>query len=342
MTGQDAAAGGGDSEILLEVDGLETRFASRRGSVKAVDGLSFRLRRGRTLCIVGESGSGKTVSSLSLMRLIEPPGRITGGRVLFKGRDLLALPEPEMEAVRGDEMAMVFQDPMTSLNPSFRIGRQIAESLMVHKALGPAEARRCALALMAQVGIPDPEARYDSYPHQFSGGMRQRALIAGAIACDPELLIADEPTTALDVTIQLQILKLLRGIQRRLGSALILVTHDLGVVAAMADEVMVMYAGRMVEYGSVEAIFEAPQHPYTQGLLRSMVRLEERRDSPLQPIPGLPPSLAELPAGCSFHPRCAQAFGPCGVEEPALRAGPRGDPVACHLVSPPGPGGDGR
>jgi oligopeptide/dipeptide ABC transporter ATP-binding protein len=322
-------------DVILEVQGLRTQFSMRQGVLKAVDNLSFSLGRGRTLCIVGESGSGKTVTALSIMRLIDPPGRIVEGRALFKGQDILSLSEEEIERIRGDQIAMIFQDPMTSLNPAFTIGQQIAEGMVVHLGLDERQARKRAIELMGQVGIADPEERYGDYPHQFSGGMRQRVLIAGAIACDPELLIADEPTTALDVTIQMQILKLLRRIQQRLGSALILVTHDLGVVAAMADEVMVMYAGRMVEYGSVHSIFESPQHPYTQGLLRSVVRLEDRHDRELAPIPGLPPDLAALPPGCSFRPRCELAMEECAERFPDFRLGPSGNPVACHLVQGP-------
>lgn len=319
-------------DIILEVEGLQTQFRLKSGVVRAVDGVSFSLRESRTLCIVGESGSGKTVTSLSLMRLIDPPGRIVGGRVTLRGRDLLALSEDEMEQVRGDRMAMVFQDPMTSLNPAFRIGDQIAEGMIVHQGIAEAEARKRTIELLAQVGIPHPEARFRDYPHQFSGGMRQRVLIAGAIACGPELLIADEPTTALDVTIQAQILRLLKDIQRTLNSALILVTHDLGVVAAMADEVMVMYAGKVVEYGEVTRIFENPQHPYTQGLLGSLVRLDDARDSALRPIPGMPPDLAALPPGCSFQPRCPHAVERCLASEPALQLGQDGHRAACHLV----------
>ncbi len=323
-----------DSDLLLEVDSLCTQFRLKTGVLKAVDGLNFSLRRGRTLCIVGESGSGKTVTALSIMRLIDPPGQITAGRVLYKNRDLLDLSEREMEQIRGDQIAMVFQDPMTSLNPSFRIGRQIAEGMKVHKGLSEDAALRQAVELMGQVGIPDPESRLMDFPHQFSGGMRQRVLIAAAIACGPDLLIADEPTTALDVTIQAQILRLLKDVQRRLNSSLILVTHDLGIVAAMADDVMVMYAGRMVEFGEVGRVFEAPQHPYTQGLLSSLLRLEDDADSPLNPIQGLPPDLAALPSGCSFHPRCGQAIDRCVRDRPELRSAARGNPVACHLVAP--------
>ena len=318
--------------VILEVEDLRTHFRLKTGMLKAVDGLSFSLRAGRTLCIVGESGSGKTVTSLSIMRLIDPPGRIVGGRLLYRGRDLMQLSEPEMEKVRGDRIAMVFQDPMSSLNPSFRVGSQIAEGMMEHRDMSEKAARERTIELMSRVGIPQPEARFRDYPHQFSGGMRQRVLIAGAIACEPDLLIADEPTTALDVTIQAQILRLLRDIQRTLGSALILVTHDLGVVAAMADDVMVMYAGKVVEYGDVRTIFARPAHPYTKGLLSSLVRLDDTRDSALQPIPGLPPDLARLPAGCSFQPRCPVAVAACRENYPALRPSSEGHLVACHLV----------
>jgi len=320
-------------ETLLEVRGLCTEFKTKAGILKAVDGVTFSLLPGRTVGIVGESGSGKTVTALSIMRLVDLPGRIVAGEVNYKGRDLLKLSEAEIEALRGDEIAMIFQDPMTSLNPVFRIGRQIAEGLITHQGFNEHEARRQTIELMSQVGIPEPELRYDDYPHQFSGGMRQRVLIAGAIACEPALLIADEPTTALDVTIQTQILKLIRSIQRRLGSALMLVTHDLGVVAAMADDVVVMYAGRIVECGSVEQIFHHPRHPYTQGLLRSLVRLEDARDSPLNPIPGLPPNLSELPTGCSFHPRCPVAEARCRVDVPVLKSTPGATSAACLLAS---------
>ncbi len=318
---------------ILQVEGLRTHFTTRRGVIKAVDGLSFGVEAGKTLCIVGESGSGKTVSSLSIMRLVDLPGRIVDGRILYRGTDLLALDEAELEKIRGDRIGMVFQDPMTSLNPAFRIGDQIAEGMLIHQKIDKAEARRRTIELLSQVGIPHPEARYDDYPHQFSGGMRQRVLIASAIACRPEILIADEPTTALDVTIQAQILKLLKEVQRDLNSALVLVTHDLGVVAAMADYVMVMYAGRMVEYADVETIFERPRHPYTQGLLESVIRLEDTREAELEPIPGMPPDLSRLPAGCSFAPRCPSAAEVCVERYPELRGSANGHRVACHLVS---------
>jgi len=318
---------------ILRVEGLRTHFTTRHGTIKAVDGLSFSLEAGKTLCIVGESGSGKTVSSLSIMRLVDLPGRIVEGRVMYRDTDLLALDEAAMERIRGDRIGMVFQDPMTSLNPAFRIGDQIAEGMLIHQQIDKAEARERTLELLLKVGIPQPEARYDDYPHQFSGGMRQRVLIASAIACRPDILIADEPTTALDVTIQAQILKLLKDVQRDLDSAMILVTHDLGVVAAMADDVMVMYAGRMIEYADVETIFKRPRHPYTQGLLDSVIRLEDTRDVALTPIPGVPPDLSQLPAGCSFAPRCPVATGVCSERYPALHGRQGKHQVACHLVT---------
>ena len=321
------------ADTILRVEGLRTHFTTRRGVIKAVDGLSFDLKAGKTLCIVGESGSGKTVSSLSIMRLVDLPGRIVDGRILYRDTDLLALDEVEMEKIRGDRIGMVFQDPMTSLNPVFPIGDQIAEGMLIHQKIGKAEARKRTLGLLSQVGIPHPEARYGDYPHQFSGGMRQRVLIASAIACRPDILITDEPTTALDVTIQAQILKLLKEVQRDLNSALVLVTHDLGVVAAMADYVMVMYAGRMVEYADVGTIFAQPRHPYTRGLLDSLIRLEDSREAELTPIVGMPPDLSRLPKGCSFAPRCPSATDVCLGQYPELRGNANGHRIACHLVS---------
>ena len=321
------------ADALLRVEDLRTYFELDAGTLRAVDGVSFTLSSGRVLCIVGESGSGKSATALSIMRLIDPPGRIVGGHVLFKDKDLTRLSEREMEALRGNRIGMVFQNPMTSLDPSFRIGEQIAETLITHERLAPAEARRRAIELLRLVGIPDAERRYDDYPHQFSGGMRQRVLIAAAIACKPDVLIADEPTTALDVTIQAQILRLLADLQRRLGSAMVLITHDLGVVAAMADEVLVMYAGRVVELADVDTIFHSPKHPYTWGLLQSLVRLEDARDTALQPIAGAPPNLVDLPPGCPFQPRCAHAIDRCATDEPALRALGDGHRVACHLAA---------
>jgi oligopeptide/dipeptide ABC transporter ATP-binding protein len=315
---------------LLQVEDLRTHFALRDGTLKAVDGVSFAAMPGRTLCLVGESGSGKSVTALSVMRLIDPPGRIVGGRILFNGRDLMQLTETEMEEVRGNRIGMVFQNPMTSLDPSFRIGDQIAETILTHERISKDEAKLRALKLLQSVGIPDAAQRYRDYPHQFSGGMRQRVLIATAIACLPDVLIADEPTTALDVTIQAQILKLLRELQRRMNSSLLLITHDLGVVAAMADEVMVMYAGRVVEHADVDTIFHAPRHPYTIGLLQSLIRLEDSRQSSLWPIPGAPPSPIDLPSGCSFRPRCRRAFERCDVEVPSLVRLSDDHCVACH------------
>jgi oligopeptide/dipeptide ABC transporter ATP-binding protein len=321
---------GAPAETVLRVEDLRTQFVRDGRVLRAVDGLSFSLAAGSVLGIVGESGSGKTVTALSILRLIDPPGRIAGGRVLYRERDLLALPEREMEAIRGDRIAMVFQDPMTSLNPAFTVGAQIAEGMILHHRTPAAEARRRAIELMGLVGIPQPAARYDEFPHRFSGGMRQRALIAAAIACRPDILIADEPTTALDVTIQAQILKLLHRVQRELGSAMILVTHDLGVVAAMADAVMVMYAGRMVETADVASLFARPLHPYTRGLMQSIIRLEDSRATRLRPIPGLPPDLSELPSGCRYRTRCPLAVARCATEDPAVRELAPGHRVACH------------
>ncbi len=320
------------SKPLLQVDGLKTHFKLRTGTLKAVDGLSFALHPGRVLCIVGESGSGKSVTARSIMRLIQPPGRIVEGAVSFDGEDLLALDERRMEDLRGNRIGMIFQDPMTSLNPVFTIGEQIAETLVVHKGVSREDARRRAVELIRLVGIPEPERRLTDYPHQFSGGMRQRVLIAIAIACEPDLLIADEPTTALDVTIQAQILGLLADIRRKLGSAMILITHDLGVVSVMADDVLVMYSGKMVEYGDVKTIFHKPRHPYTAGLLDSIIRLDEPKDSELRSIPGLPPVPVDPPPGCAFRDRCARAYAPCGERDPVPMATRTGSVAACHAV----------
>ena len=322
-------------EPILVVENLKSYFHLRSGLLKAVDGLSFALRPGRVLAIVGESGSGKSVTALSLLRLLDPPGRIEGGRLLYRGRDLMDLSEVEMEHdIRGNRIAMVFQDPMTSLNPSFTIGEQIAEGIVAHRDASNSEAKKHAIELLRLVGIANPEARYGDYPHQFSGGMRQRVLIATAIACEPDVLIADEPTTALDVTIQAQILKLLNEIQHRLGSAMLLITHDLGVVAAMADEVLVMYAGRMVEFGDVESVFREPRHPYTQALFDSLIELEDDRDKPLMPISGAPAIPVDLPPGCPFQPRCPHAIGQCETEYPWPCDTGDGHTAACHLIAP--------
>jgi oligopeptide/dipeptide ABC transporter ATP-binding protein len=306
---------------LLEVKNLTTEFVTRGGVVRAVDGVSWDVREGETVALVGESGCGKSVSALSVMRLVAAPaGRIVGGQVLFKGRDLLALSEEEMRRVRGREIAMVFQEPMTSLNPVLTIGRQLTEGLEIHLGLGRERARRRAEELLAMVGIPDPARRLTQYPHQFSGGMRQRMMIAMALACEPSLILADEPTTALDVTIQAQILELMRDLSRRFGVAMLIITHNLGVVARYADRVNVMYAGRIVERGSARAIYRDPRHPYTLGLLRSVPRLDEPRRARLEPIEGQPPDLTRLGRGCAFAPRCGFRVGRCEAEAPALAA----------------------
>jgi oligopeptide/dipeptide ABC transporter ATP-binding protein len=302
---------------LLEVRNLRTSFLTTSGVVRAVDGVSWNVEEGETVALVGESGCGKSVSALSIMRLVAPPaGRIEGGEVLYKGRDLLKLSEAEMRKVRGREIAMVFQEPMTSLNPVLSIGRQLTEGLEIHRNLRREEARARAIELLAMVGIPDPERRLAQYPHHFSGGMRQRMMIAMALACNPSLILADEPTTALDVTIQAQILELMRDLSRRLGVAMLIITHNLGVVARYADRVNVMYAGRIIEQASAGEIYANPRHPYTLGLLRSVPRLDEPRRARLDPIQGQPPDLTRLPQGCSFSPRCAYRVARCSEAPP--------------------------
>src|SRR5690349_18398851 len=303
-------------------------FMTSAGRVQAVDGVSWDIAEGETVALVGESGCGKSVSALSIMRLVAAPaGRIEAGTILFKGRDLLKLSEAEMQRVRGREIAMVFQEPMTSLNPVLTIGRQLTEGLEIHMKMDRAAARARAVELLGMVGIPDPERRLDQYPHQFSGGMRQRMMIAMALACNPSLILADEPTTALDVTIQAQILELMRSLSRKLGVAMLIITHNLGVVARYADRVNVMYAGRIIERATAREIYANPRHPYTLGLLRSVPRLDEPRRARLQPIPGQPPDLSRLPGGCSFAPRCAYAIDRCRREEPPL------EPVSAEHVS---------
>jgi oligopeptide transport system ATP-binding protein len=300
------------------VHDLKTQFFTPEGVVKAVDGVSFELSAGETLGIVGESGSGKSVTALSLMRLIPPPGRVVGGRVMYDGNDLTKLSEAEMQGIRGESIAMIFQDPMTSLNPVFRVGWQVGEPLVLHRAESKAKAFASAIAVLAKVGIPSPGDRARDYPHHFSGGMRQRAMIAMGLTTTPKVLIADEPTTALDVTIQAQILELLRNVNREFGTATILITHNLGVVAGMCERVMVMYAGRIVESGPTEDVFAHPKHPYTWSLLRSIPRLDADRREALKPIEGLPPDLIDLPTGCAFHPRCPFAVDRCSRDTPAL------------------------
>ena len=313
---------------LLAIENLRTVFRSSAGDLPAVDGVSVSVEAGRTLGIVGESGCGKSVLSLSIMRLVPRPGRIVSGSIRFQGRDLLALPEAEMRSLRGGSIGMIFQEPMTSLNPVHSVGRQITEAIRAHRALSPAAARDLAIDSLRRVRIPAPEKRFDEYPHQLSGGMRQRVMIAMALSCEPKLLIADEPTTALDVTIQAQILDLLRTLQSETGMAIILITHDLGVVAEMADEVAVMYAGRVVETGPVGAVFGDAQHPYTLGLFGSVPRLDGDSRSLLAIEGTVPPPFA-LPPGCRFNPRCGFASDRCRAEAPALRALGPGHRAAC-------------
>ncbi|TAM77274.1 ABC transporter ATP-binding protein [bacterium] len=316
---------------LLEVKDLQTNFYSEDGVVRAVNGLSFELEPGSTLGIVGESGSGKSVTSLSIMRLIpNPPGKIEGGSILFRGQELLTKSEAEMRKIRGHEIAMIFQDPMTSLNPVLTVGDQIAETVRLHLKLGRKAATERAIEMLRLVRIPSPEARVHDYPHQFSGGMRQRVMIAMALSCDPSLLIADEPTTALDVTIQAQILDLMRELQARRNSAIILITHDLGVVAEICQRVLVMYAGNMVEYGTADQIFKDPKHPYTQGLLESVPRLDDRESKRLIPIEGQPPNLLRMPAGCAFAPRCKYRMPICDEPVPLYDFGD-GHVARCFL-----------
>jgi peptide/nickel transport system ATP-binding protein len=294
-------------EPLLRVEDLRVEFSTEDGIVHAVDGITYEVRTGRTLGIVGESGSGKTVASLTTLGLTQRQGAIVSGRILFEGRDLLKLGEEELRAVRGNEIAMIFQDPLSSLHPLYRVGDQLIEAVRAHKRVSKAKARERAIEMLGLVGIPDPAGRVDDYPHEFSGGMRQRAMIAMALVNEPKLLIADEPTTALDVTVQAQILALLERLQRELEMAIVIITHDLGVVSEMADDIAVMYAGRIVETASAKLLFSGPEHPYTWGLLRSIPRLVTDRDEKLVPIPGTPPSLINRPSGCHFHPRCAYA-----------------------------------
>ena len=316
---------------LLEVKELHTEFRTGAGVVHAVDGISYTVDPGETVAIVGESGSGKSVGALSILRLIpDPPGRITGGQVLFDGRDLMGLSEEQMRRVRGGDIGMVFQEPMTSLNPVLTIGRQITETLEQHRGMDRAAADRRAVELLGLVGIADANRRLEQYPHQLSGGMRQRIMIAIALACDPKMIIADEPTTALDVTIQAQILELMQKLTQRLGVALIIITHNLGVVARYAQRVNVMYAGRIVESGAAAALYHNPRHPYTIALLRSVPRLDRPRQARLDPIEGQPPDLTQLDRGCSFRPRCRFAIATCAEARPPLApAGAPGQLSAC-------------
>ncbi|MGH3343834.1 MAG: ABC transporter ATP-binding protein [Carbonactinosporaceae bacterium] len=328
--------GGPSSTPLLSIRDLAVEFHTNDGVVHAVDRVSYDVYPGETLGIVGESGSGKSVSVMSLLRLIpEPPGRIVSGEAIFNGRDLLDIPKKQLRDIRGHDIAMVFQDPMTSLNPVFKVGRQVAEAIKAHNpSLSGDQVRARAVELLDMVGVPQPERRYEQYPHHYSGGMRQRAMIAMAIANQPAVLIADEPTTALDVTIQAQILKLLTTAQRETGAAVILITHDLGLIAEMADRVVVMYAGHVVETGDVEDIFHSPRHPYTLGLMNSLPQAEANEEW-LRPIPGNPPNLINVPPGCPFHPRCllSQDRDICSTELPALvpSGQQEGHLSACHF-----------
>jgi len=335
-TGRSVIEAGAPGEPLLAVENLRTYFDLRQGIVKAVDGVSFSLAPQETLAIVGESGCGKSIAALSLMQLVpDPPGRIAGGAVKLAGTDLLALDEETMRDVRGKDIAMIFQEPMTSLNPVLTIGSQIAEAVLLHEKVGRAQAWAKAIEMLRITRIPEPEQRAKEYPHQLSGGMRQRAMIAMALACNPKVLIADEPTTALDVTIQAQILDLILDLQRKLGTAVILITHDLGVVAEMAQRVIVMYAGRKVEEAPVEELFARPQHPYTHGLMASIPRLSlmrgqaENNSDRLQEIPGMVPALSNLPAGCVFAPRCAHADYRCRNQYPDYEEKRPGHWAAC-------------
>jgi peptide/nickel transport system ATP-binding protein len=320
-------------EPLLRVEDLRVEFATEDGVVHAVDGITYQVFPGRTLGIVGESGSGKTVASLTTLGLTRRMGATISGRILFEGRDLTLLSEPELRAIRGNEIAMIFQDPLSSLHPLYRVGYQLIEAVRAHRDVSKAIARQRAIELLGLVGIPDPQRRVDDYPHEFSGGMRQRAMIAIALANEPKLLIADEPTTALDVTVQAQILALLERLQRELDMAIVIITHDLGVIAETADDIAVMYAGRIVETAAAQLVFTSPEHPYTWGLLRSMPTLAGSREEQLLPIPGTPPSLIRRPSGCHFHPRCFYAQPDHARIDPKLEPVPQ-EPthfVACLL-----------
>ncbi len=317
---------------LLEVKNLKTYFHTDYGLVKAVDGISYQLSEGETLGLVGESGCGKSVGALSILRLIaEPPGEIAAGQIIFQGQDLLKANPDQLRDIRGNKIAMIFQEPMTSLNPVLTIGFQIGEALELHQRMGKAEARREVMRLLKMVGIPDGERRIDDYPHQFSGGMRQRVMIAMALSCNPKLLIADEPTTAVDVTIQAQLLEVIKELTSRLGTAVIIITHNLGVVARYVNRMAVMYAGRIVESGTAHDVYSKPSHPYTIGLLASVPRLDKPRTARLVPVDGQPPNLVNLPPGCSFYPRCSFRIDRCAREMPELRSVADGHTTACWV-----------
>jgi peptide/nickel transport system ATP-binding protein len=332
MRGAEIAALDADPrEAILEVKNLRTSFAGEGGWVHAVDNVSFNVRKGEAVALVGESGCGKSVTAMSIMRLVASPGKITGGEVRFKGRDLASLSEREMRNVRGNDIAMVFQEPMTSLNPVFKIGSQVAEAIRIHRKVSKKEAWKLAGDMLELVSIPDPRKRLDDYPHQLSGGMRQRVMIAMALSCDPELLIADEPTTALDVTIQAQIMELLANLQQRLGLAILLITHDLGVVAEFCERVIVMYTGRIVEEAPVLELFANPAHPYTRGLLKSLPSVAGEGVRRLPTIKGMVPPITNLPPGCKFNPRCPDVMDICrGRESALMMVGPKHS-ARCYL-----------
>ncbi len=323
-----------EAEKILEIKNLTTQFNTQEGTVIAVDDISFSIYKGKTLGIVGESGCGKSVTSLSIMRLIpQPPGEIAKGEILYRGQDLLKLSMSEMRKIRGNEISMIFQEPMTSLNPVFTVGNQIMEAILLHQKVTRREAKNKAIEMLKLVGIPSPEERINDYPHQLSGGMRQRIMIAMALSCNPNVLIADEPTTALDVTIQAQILELMKGLRETLGMAMILITHDLGIIAETAEEVIIMYAGKIVEQGPVREIFAHPKHPYTRGLLNSIPNVtgaEKNRKKRLEAIPGIVPSLLDLPHGCRFQTRCPYVKDRCGHAEPKLRSIATAHEIACY------------
>ena len=326
------------SEKMLEVKGMRTSFFTHVGEVKAIRGVDFYLDKGEAVGIVGESGSGKSVTSLSVMRLLQFPGKLTGGEVFFDGEDLAKKSDKEMQTIRGNEISMIFQDPMTSLNPVFTIGNQIMEAIIKHQKMSKDQAREKAVDMLRLVGIPSPEKRIDQYPHEFSGGMRQRAMIAMALSCEPKLLIADEPTTALDVTIQAQILELMKDLKDRLNTSIILITHDLGVVADVCTRIIVMYGGLIMEEGTTEEIFYKPQHPYTLGLMRSIPKMSDKENKErLIPIDGTPPDLLKPPAGCPFAPRCDHAMKICMTQMPEYTKSSDTHRAACWLLHPDAP-----
>jgi peptide/nickel transport system ATP-binding protein len=320
------------AQTLLQVEDLHTQFFTSRGVVRAVDGVSFHIDAGETLGVVGESGCGKTITALSILRLVPDPGRIMSGRILFRGKDVVKMNDEETRDFRGSDVAMIFQDPMTSLNPVTKIGPQIEEAMTAHQRFSPAEAKVRVIQLLKRVRVPAAERRINDYPHQFSGGMRQRAMIAMGLANEPSLLIADEPTTALDVTVQAQIIDLMKQLNRELGTAMMLITHNMALVASLCQRVVVMYAGRVVEEGPVEQIFKSPQHPYTWSLLRSVPRVDEARKERLVSIKGLPPDLSNPPPGCKFHPRCPFVVERCKREEPSLDEVGPGQVARCWVL----------